>query len=210
MKRTVIHCLLFDLDDTLYPPESGIWDMVRVRINQYLQEVMGFPPEDVGPLRARLYQQYGTTLRGLQEEYAVNMDSYLEYVHDIPLKTVLKPNKKLDGVLSQYNQRKIIFTNANAAHAQRVLKALDIEAHFEGIVDIYAIQPYCKPHIKAFNKALALIDEKPEDCLLIDDSPKNLETAKSLGMTTVSIGRHSDDSSPHLNSILDLPTIKIA
>ena len=204
-----IHCLLFDLDDTLYPQSNGVWDMVRDRINRYLQEVLGFPTEDVPALRHRLWQQYGTTLRGLQEEFAVDMDAFLDYVHDVPLETILKPNAELNNILSQFTQRKVIFTNANTAHAQRVLRALDIEDHFDCIVDIYAMQPFCKPQTEAFHKALALIEHKPETCLLIDDSPKNLETARSLGLSIVSVGQHHVDGTPHLNSILDLPAIKI-
>ncbi len=209
MPLTNIRCLLFDLDDTLYSQDSGVWDMVRVRINLYLQDVMGFPPEKVGALRQRLYQQYGTTLRGLQAEYAVDMDSYLDYVHDIPLETVLKPDQPLNLFLSQLPQRKIIFTNASTAHARRVLQALAIEGHFTKIIDIYAVQPFCKPEHQAFHKTLALINEAPEDCLLIDDSPKNLETASHLGMCTVSVGRHPLAGIPYINTIHDLLNITL-
>jgi putative hydrolase of the HAD superfamily len=204
-----IRCLLFDLDDTLYPQDNGLWDRVRVRINQFLLEEMGFPPEEVCGIRSRLYNQYGTTLRGLQVEYSVDMDAYLDYVHDIPLEFILKPNPTLGRVLQQFPQRKIIFTNASAAHAQRVIKALEIEKHFTKIVDIHNMQPYCKPQIEAFQKALALIEEEPSACLLIDDSPNNLKTAQSLGMPTVAVGSHSSDITPHIDSILDLPTINI-
>jgi putative hydrolase of the HAD superfamily len=207
MLMTDIRCLLFDLDDTLYSQDSGVWDMVRVRINQYLEEKMGFPLEQVGPLRQRLYQQYGTTLRGLQAEYAVDMDDYLDYVHDIPLETILQPDPQLNLVLNQLPQRKIIFTNASAAHARRVLQALAIESHFSKIVDIYAVKPFCKPDQEAFHKTLALINEPPENCLLIDDSHKNLETAQILGMSAVSIGRHRLDHTPNIDTILDLPLI---
>jgi len=203
-----IHCILFDLDDTLYPQDNGIWDRVRARIDRYMTEKMGFPSDEVAVLRHRLWRQYGTTLRGLQVEYAVQMDAFLDYVHDISVETVLKPNPQLVHTLRQIPQRKIIFTNANTSHAQHVLRALEIEPFFERIVDIYAVQPYCKPHREAFQKALALIDETPEDCLLIDDSRKNLETARSLGMLAIAVGPHSSDLTPHIDSILDLPTIK--
>ena len=207
MPEAKIRCLLFDLDDTLYPQNNGVWDMVRVRIDQYLRDEMHFPPEEVPTLRHRLWQQYGTTLRGLQEEYAVDMDAYLDYVHDIPLERVLKPDRPLNRALTQLPQRKIIFTNANAAHARRVLQALDIAVHFEKIVDIYTMQPFCKPHIEAFQTALSLIAEQPDACLLVDDSPKNLETAKSLGIAAVAVGPHSADHTPQINSILDLPEV---
>ena len=49
-------CLLFDLDDTLYPQNNGVWEMIRVRINRYMTEVLGFSPEVVPPLRQRLWK----------------------------------------------------------------------------------------------------------------------------------------------------------
>lgn len=209
IKFHAISTILFDLDDTLYPQDNGVWDMVRVRIDQFLIEEMHVLPEDVLALRHRLYHQYGTTLRGLQVESAVDMDAYLEYVHDIPLEEVLKPNPALDEALNRLPHRKIIFTNANAAYARRVINALGVEHHFETIVDIYAIQPYCKPQVEAFHKALALIAEQPGNCLLVDDSRFNLDTARALGMSTLSVGAAPHSGSPHIGSILDLPAVLV-
>ena len=207
MLNNNIRCLLFDLDDTLYPQDNGLWELIRVRMNRYLQEEMGFSPAEVPELRHRLWRQYGTTLRGLQAEFSVDMDAFLDYVHDIPLETVLQPHPALKALLGAIPQRRIIFTNAHAPHARRVLQALDVEPHFEQIIDIYAMQPHCKPHPEAFQIALALIGEKPEACLLIDDAPKNLETARRLGLAAVSVGRHRTDGIPHIESILDLPQV---
>ena len=196
-----IRCLLIDLDDTLYPQESGAWELVGDRIDQFLIEEMGFPANEVTGLRSRLFHQYGTTLRGLQIEYEVEMDFYLDYVHDVPLDHILSPDPELDQMLHHLPQRKVIFTNAYAPHAHRVINILGVQDHFDRIVDIYAIYPHCKPEVEAFQTALALIKEDPRDCLLIDDNPTNLVTAQSLGMRTVSIGKHRHDSSPHIPDI---------
>lgn len=196
--------ILIDCDDTLYPPSSGAWEMVRVRINQFMRQEMHFPENEVNDLRARLFHQYGTTLRGLQIEYSVDIDAYLEFVHDVPLETIIQPNPKLDLILSKMPQRKWVFTNASATHAKRVLDLLGVAPHFEEIVDIYAITPHCKPEVEAFHSALAVIGEKPEHCLLVDDSPPNLETAQSLGMQTISIGTRRHNTSPHIDSIQEL------
>lgn len=200
-------CLLFDLDDTLYPQNNGVWEMIRVRINSYMSDVLAFPPEVVPSLRQRLWRQYGTTLRGLQVEYTVDMDHFLTFVHDIPLEDVLESNPKLDDLLSRLPQRKVIFTNANAAHANRVIKVLGVNEHFAEVIDIYAVNPFCKPEREAFEKALAQIGETPQHCLLIDDSPANLATAAALGMGTVSVGSRHHDSSPHITNILDLAAL---
>ena len=202
-----IRCLLFDLDDTLYSQNCGAWDMIRKRINSFMIEELKFRPEIVPTLRHRLWTQYGTTLRGLQTEYTVDMDTFLDYVHDIPLEEVLQHNPTLVDLLQNLPQRKVIFTNANADHANRVLDLLGINQFFEDIIDIYAISPHCKPEIEAFEKMLSLIDEDPINCLLIDDSPGNLTAASSLGMATVSVGNRRHDGSLHIESILQLDTV---
>ena len=196
-----IRCLLIDLDDTLYPRESGAWGRVGLRIDQYLVEEMGFPPNKVQELRNRLFHQYGTTLRGLQIEYEVDMDHYLDYVHDVPLDDILFPDPQLDQVLHALPQRKVIFTNANAAHAHRVLQRLAVQHHFDNIIDIYTLYPHCKPQAEAFQKALAAIKEQPHRCLMVDDNPKNLAAAHALGIKTVSVGAHRHDGSPHIADI---------
>jgi pyrimidine 5'-nucleotidase len=196
-----IRCLLIDLDDTLYPPNSGAWGLVGHRIDQFLHEEMGFQPYEVLELRERLFRQYGTTLRGLQIEYEVDMDHYLDYVHDVPLADILSPDPELNQVLDALPQRKVIFTNAYAPHACRVINILGIQNHFEKIIDIYALYPYCKPEVEAFHKALEIIAEDPENCLMVDDNTNNLATAKSLGVATVSVGAHRHDGSPHIPDI---------
>ena len=196
-----IRCLLIDLDDTLYPQGSGAWDLVGDRIDRFLYKELGFPQGDVTAFRSRLYHQYGTTLRGLQIEYQVDMDHYLRYVHDVPFEDFLSPDPELDQMLHSLPQRKVIFTNASADHAHRVIALLGVEGHFEQIIDIYTIHPYCKPEVEAFQIALAAVNEDPTACLLVDDSPANLETAQSLDITTVSIGRHRHDGSPHIPHI---------
>lgn len=196
-----IRCLLIDLDDTLYPFETGAWTLVGEQIDRFLVEVMGFPQQEVRALRARLFNQYGTTLRGLQVENEVDMDFYLDYVHDVPIADLLSPDPELNQVLHALPQRKVIFTNANSDHARRVLQALAVQEHFESIIDIYDIYPHCKPEIEAFHKALAIINEKPQHVLMIDDNPKNLAAAKSLGMATAIVGAHRHDGSSHLRDI---------
>jgi len=202
-----VRCLVFDLDDTLYPQGSGAWDQVGDRIDLFLHKEMGFPQGKVTALRSRLFREYGTTLRGLQSEYQVDMDRYLHYVHDVPYDDFLSPDPDLDHMLHSLPQRKVIFTNASADHARRVMTLLGVESHFEQIIDVYTVHPYCKPEVEAFHIALAAINEDPSHCLLVDDSPANLETAQSLGIVTVSIGRHRHDGSPHIADIKALANL---
>ncbi len=178
-----------------------------MRINQFLLDEMHFSPQEAERLRSRLWEQYGTTLRGLQQEFSVDMDAYLAYVHNLPLETVLAPDPSLRRIFDRIPQRKIIFTNADADHADRVLKSLEIADLFERIIDIYAISPYCKPEPEAFQIALRLIQENPRNCILIDDSPANLDTAQHLGLGTVSVGKRRHNNSPHIRTIHHLSEV---
>lgn len=199
-----IQYLLVDLDDTLYPQNNGVWELIRVRINQYLVNELHFSEEQAPAIRQRLWRQYGTTLRGLQVEYKVDMDAYLAFVHDVPIENMLCYDQELDRILSTLPQRKVIFTNASAAHAQRVINLLGVTDHFDAIVDIYALAPHCKPQVEAFQTVLEKVQTPPDACLLIDDSPVNLDAAQSLGMATVSVGDRVHAHSLHITTIHDL------
>ncbi|PWH14308.1 MAG: pyrimidine 5'-nucleotidase [Anaerolineae bacterium] len=182
--------LFIDLDDTLYPAQNGLWQLIKERIRQYMRERLGIPAEIVPELSQRYFLEYGTTLRGLQANYSVDMLDYLNYVHDVPLQDYLAPNPALRAILDSIPVRKFIFTNADAAHAQRVLTHLGIESCFAGIVDIVAVAPYCKPMPEAFEIARALAGEPdPRRCVMIDDLPRTTRAARACGLCALLYGQ---------------------
>jgi len=181
-----ISTLFFDLDDTLYPADSGLWHQIKARIGLYMSERLEIPVEQVPALREKLFTQYGTTLRGLQMNYAVKVADFLAYVHDLPLADYIQPNPRLRSILEAIPARKFIFTNADVNHAKRVLQVLDLEACFEGIVDVVAIDPYCKPMPQAFEIALKTAGvSDPRACALLDDLPRTTRAARELGFFSI-------------------------
>ena len=181
--------LFFDLDETLYTKGNGLWDAIAARMNEYIHVQLNLPPEEVSTLRRHYYESYGTTLRGLQLHHQVNANDYLAYVHDLPLEDYIHPDPQLHQLLSSLSLRKWIFTNADAHHTSRVLDILGVSDCFEGIIDVRAIEFICKPEIEAYHRALTLANEdQPSDCILLDDSVRNLVPAKDLGFTTVLVG----------------------
>lgn len=202
--------MFFDLDDTLYPPSTGIWEAVGDRMDRFMIEELGFQKDKVVDLRQELFREYGTTFRGLQMVYNVDSDHFLNYVHDIPLQDFLQKDEPLDTVLSQYFQPKSIFTNANLIHAQRVLSTLGLDHHFEQIIDIVQVSPYCKPMPESFEKALQIAGvADASDCVMIDDSARNLESAKKMGFFTVHVGSASpsDFANASILSLHELPSV---
>ena len=199
--------ILFDLDDTLYPQNSALMDNLVQRIHNFMHEELHFPSEEIPTIRRHLFKTYGTTLRGLQTEYQVEMDHYIAYLNDVRLEDFLSQDQLLSEILANLPHPKYIFTNSDQAHAENVLDALGVRHHFDQIIDIYAQMPYCKPQAEAFQIALNAIQQTPEDCLFIDDSPTNLAMAQELGMHTISIGERIHEGSPHIPTIHHLPDL---
>jgi len=180
--------LFFDVDDTLYPADCGLWQAIKARIGQYMQECLHIPAEQVPVLRQQYYEKYGTALKGLEFNYPVDIKKYLDYVHDVPLERYLSPQPKLASVLQAIPARKILFTNANANHASRIVHALGLETCFDGVIDVEAMSPYCKPMPESFEIALHLAgDPAPAQCALFDDLPRTTRAAHARGIFSVLI-----------------------
>ena len=178
--------IFFDLDDTLYPSHAGLWSAIKGRMNDYMRERLHIPEKDIQSLREKYYLQYGTTMRGLQEHHHVNTVDFLAYVHDLPLNDYLTPDPIQRSVIASLPTRKVIFTNADAPHAQRVLSALNLRDLFSAIVDVNALAPYCKPMNESFGIALKVAGETdPARCVMIDDLPRTTRAAREAGMFSI-------------------------
>ncbi|HOE02962.1 MAG TPA: pyrimidine 5'-nucleotidase [Anaerolineaceae bacterium] len=202
--------MLFDLDDTLYPSTSGVWDAIGDRMDSYIIKTLGVAANEVKQIRNGLFHEYGTTLRGLKTLYHIDECEFLDYVHDIPLTQFLRKDEALIETISAYDSRKVIFTNANQRHAERVLEVLGLADFFPEIVDVLQISPYCKPLPQAYQKALEIIQiEDPEHCVFIDDSPRNLKTAREMGFYTIQVGTENrcEFADAAILSLLDLPDV---
>ena len=188
--------IFFDLDDTLYPAATGLWPVLKERMSAYMRERMNIPANDIGRLREQYFLEYGTTLRGLQAHHEIDTQDFLAYVHDVRPEEYLHPDPVQQSVLASLPARKLIFTNADAPHARRVLRALDIEKYFFDIIDVNRMSPFCKPNPEAFAIAMQVADEtEPMNCVMIDDLPHTTQAARDFGLFSVLYGReesHSD------------------
>lgn len=181
--------LFFDLDDTLYPNSTGLWLAIKERMNLYMIERMGMAPEDVPALREKYFKMYGTTLRGLQARHNVDVDEYLAYVHDLPLEDFLTPDPLQREIIASLPTCNLIFTNADANHARRVLSVLQLDDLFETVIDVNAVAPYCKPMPESFAIAQDLANEPdPRKCVMIDDLTRTTRAALEAGMASILYG----------------------
>jgi putative hydrolase of the HAD superfamily len=183
--------IIFDLDDTLYPRDNGLMGEVGRRIQAWLCENMALGWEEAIILRRKYFEQYGTTLGGLIEEHDIDAHDYLVYVHDIPLEEYIGPNPALDAMLGGIPLTRVVYTNATADYAWRVLGVLGVSDHFEDVIGIEDVGLLNKPYQEAYERVLVRLDTWGPECIMVEDSARNLNPAKALGMTTVLV-----DSAP--------------
>lgn len=190
--------IFFDLDDTIYPPASGLWQELSHRMSLYIHEKLNVDIEAIPEMRKRLFSTYGTTMRGLVAEYGIDSLDFLEFVHEVPLENYIMPDPALRSILQRFSQDKFIFTNADSHHASRVLKYLGIDDLFAGVIDILAVAPYYKPQPEAFSVALEKAGSlDPARCIFLDDYPANISTAREMGFYTIYVGDDHQDVESH-------------
>ncbi|KAI8556650.1 hypothetical protein RHMOL_Rhmol05G0270500 [Rhododendron molle] len=240
VQRPKYDCLLFDLDDTLYPVSSGLAASCGKNIQDFMVERLGIDRSKIPALSNLLYKNYGTTMAGLRAiGYDFNYDEYHSFVHGrLPYEN-LKPDPVLRHLLLSLPIRKVIFTNADKVHAAKALSRLGLEDCFEGIICFETLNPIhkstisddeddikfvgssvsstiassneifdivghfsqpeprsvlpktpivCKPSEDAIERALKIADISPQRTLFFEDSVRNIQSGKRVGLHTVLVG----------------------
>ncbi|PIA60369.1 hypothetical protein AQUCO_00300100v1 [Aquilegia coerulea] len=223
-------CLLFDLDDTLYPLSSGIAAECRKNIEDFMIQMLGIEEDKVSEICTLLYKAYGTTMAGLRAiGYEFDYDDFHSFAHGRLPYEKLKTDPVLRGLLLNLPYRKIVFTNGDRIHAAKVLSRLGLEDCFEGIIcfetlnpnqnndfkcadsrlNIAITKPYdiikhfsqakdaselpktpivCKPSEASIEEALKIANINPQRTMFFDDSVRNIQSGKRVGLHTVLVG----------------------
>ena len=146
---THVRSWIFDLDNTLYPPESQFMRLVEKRINDYVVRTSGLPAPDAMVVQKGYLREDGTSLAGLMAHYKVDPHDFLAEVHDVPL-DVLKPDAGLRAGLERLKGPRLVFTNGSAGHAKRVLERLALTDMFDGVFALEDADLIPKPDTRTF------------------------------------------------------------
>ncbi len=184
---------LFDLDNTLYPYESGLAGLMEPRITQFVMDLTGLSRDEAYGLQKQYLVEHGLTLRGLMLHHDVDPDVYHARFHDMPLDGLV-PDLDLRMSLVRLPGRRLVFTNADDVHAARVLDQLGIADLFEDVFHIASAAFEPKPSPVAFERIIAAHAIEPARTAFFEDSERNLAPAADLGMTTVLVGSRSTQS----------------
>ncbi len=186
-----IETWIFDLDNTLYPASANLFGQIDVRMAAYIQQLLACDPDEAKRVQKSFFHSHGTTLSGLMAEHGVAPSDFLDFVHDIDV-TVIAEDRRLVETIGELPGRKLIFTNADAAYAERVLERLGLGKSFEVIHDIHAMGYAPKPDPNSYAAMCDALGIAPERALFVEDMARNLKPAKALGMTTVWVDNGSE------------------
>ena len=177
---------VFDLDNTLYPPDSALWPQIDERITAYLMNLYGLDGLAARALQKHFYHRHGTTLRALLDQGDADPEHFMDFVHDID-RSSLSPDLPLSEALGRLPGRKLILTNGSCKHAQDTARALGILQHFEDIFDIKAAGYVPKPDPTAYQIFFNKHGVDPGRAAMFEDLVKNLKAPHDAGMKTVLI-----------------------
>ncbi|MCC6006304.1 MAG: pyrimidine 5'-nucleotidase [Rhodobacteraceae bacterium] len=192
---------VFDLDNTLYPPSSRLFDQIEVRMTAWVSRALGVDHLEASRIRADYWRRFGTTLAGLIELHGIDPLPYMEDVHDISL-FGLTPDPDLAERIAALPGRRIVYTNGPRSHAARVLERRGLSDVFEGVFGAEDAGFVPKPRAGAFHSVFSAAGVEPERGAMFEDDPRNLEVPHGLGMRTVLV-HATDPGMPHVEHQTD-------
>ncbi|HEY4003469.1 MAG TPA: pyrimidine 5'-nucleotidase [Candidatus Xenobia bacterium] len=177
---------LFDLDDTLYSASTEFFAIVSKRITTHIAAELNLPWDEARALQRTYWRQYGTSLRGLVLHHGLDPEAFFAAVHQgVPVEEHLVADAQVRDMLLRLPGRRFVFTNSPQEYAHRILSTLHLGDLFEQVFDVRAAGLVPKPDPQAYQRVLEAIGCEGSTCLMVDDNPQNLVTARRLGMRTV-------------------------
>ncbi len=177
---------IFDLDNTLHNATAHVFPHFNRSMTAYLQEHLQLDEAAANALRVDYWQRYGATLTGLMKHHGTDPDHFLWHTHqfaDLPGMVLREP--RLRHVLKSLPGKKVVYSNAPQHYARAVLKLLRVDDLFDDVFAIEHSRYRPKPQAEGFRRLLRKHRLRAAQCVMVEDSAENLQTAKRLGMRTV-------------------------
>ena len=190
---------IFDLDNTLYSADSGIFQQVHKLMGEFIQEHLKVDIKEAKEIQKKYYKEHGTTLRGMMDNHNVDPDYFLEKVHKLDY-SIVGANNKLNQELKKLKGKKIIYTNANIQHVSSILEKIELSDFFDHVFDIKMANYIPKPEITPYQQIIKKFDLIPSKCAMFDDIAKNLVPAKKVDFTSVWIDAGYENFSDDIKS----------
>jgi len=177
---------VFDLDNTLYPPEARLFELIDARMTGWIMAALAVGEAEAGRLRRHWWESHGTTLAGLMAEHAIDPWPFLHDVHDVPLDR-LAPDPALAARIAALPGRRVVYTNGSGTWARRVLAARGLDAAFDAVYGVEDAGFRPKPERAAFEAVFARGGVDPTRAAMFEDDARNLIAPWQMGMRTVHV-----------------------
>lgn len=182
---------VFDLDNTLYSGDVEFFSQIDRKMTAFFSRYLALQPTEARVLQKEYLAEYGTSLSGLMAVHGMDPANFLDYVHDVELH-MLDPNPDLREAIKSLPGRKFIFTNGSRGHAKNVGEHLGLYDLFDGVFAIEDADYVPKPKRSPYIKFCDVFDVNPHKAVLFEDSVRNLEVPKHMGMATVLVTSYAD------------------
>ena len=138
------------------------------------------------PLPANVTLPPGRTRRFDPED----LDEY--WANNLNFSLLSGPDPKCIAMFNEMDNKSLNivgFSNGPRKYVTRVLKEIGLDSFFppERLFAVNDVLPYCKPDPCSFQFVLDKVGVAPEECVMVEDSMKNIQAAKSIGMKTILI-----------------------
>jgi len=177
---------VFDLDNTLYPPEMALFDQINAHMSDWVMRKLGVDRAEADRLRHRYWRDHGTTLAGLMRHHGIDPGPYLIEVHEIDF-SVLSTDPVLTRRIAALPGRKIVYTNGTAPYAERVIAHRGLTGLFDAVYGVEHAALVPKPERAAFEAVFGLDGLCGTKAAMFEDDPRNLAVPHEMGMQTVLI-----------------------
>ncbi|HUD50669.1 MAG TPA: pyrimidine 5'-nucleotidase, partial [Parvibaculum sp.] len=79
---------VFDLDNTLYPPECDLFAQIDEKMCDFIMGLLAVDAIEARRVQKDFYVEHGTTLAGLMAVHGIEPGRFLAHVHDIDVGVV--------------------------------------------------------------------------------------------------------------------------
>lgn len=203
-----IRGIIWDLDGTLYRYDKIFIEAcnlaaARTAIDLGLQMDLNRAVE----LAGRSYLEHGSSFKFFADHGIRYEDFHVPY-HNTVDTTILAKNIEMKNALEALGLPMVILTNASRDWARRTVDHLEY-GHLFGDGKLLALEDVDfqskAQGTKGFEKGLEILGVHASQTLMVEDLPKNLVHAKTMGMTTALVhhGKLPDNGLDHIDAFFD-------
>ncbi|MFM2055059.1 MAG: hypothetical protein RL456_3096, partial [Pseudomonadota bacterium] len=174
----------------LHDASTAAFAGIAEAMTAYIERELALPRPEAEALRGHYWRRYGATLLGLVRHHGVRAGHFLHDTHVLPgLEARLRSHPHDRAALARLRGRRYILTNAPRAYAERVLGALGLWRHFDGVITIEQMAMFGhlrpKPDARMLRHVAVRLKVPAHRCVLVEDTLEHQKAARRVGMRTV-------------------------